>query len=431
MDFDTSGLKHCTTLDQFVSSYTTSFCFADRAMRNLFGFFLNDQEVIRPLQEYYESINLELLQKWFEFAADYRTNQQGFLPALLKNAKPGTAVIVGDGIRYEIADAIANNLSAQLDVQRNTMLADMPSETEHNMSALYVGSNQVLAQHKDREKKLAELTGKPITFTNLEAIHYGIKAEYLVLTYRDIDQTGEKLQQGAIKLFHEFEQVIAEKISLLLNIGFQEVHLVTDHGFVLTGLLDEADKITPGVGGNKKVMERYLRTAEKPDGTEWIVFDRPYGEYKYVVAAKSHRPFKSTGEYGFAHGGFTPQEVIIPHFVFRKEKEAVAGLTVRIANKGELAEVTGEVFGIKLQADAATSDLFSSDRKVQILLYEANSQFGSSSLLTMQARTSQSIEFSFGGREKILAVLVDAGTQEQLDMVSISKSASRDLGGLL
>ena len=224
--------------------------------------------------------------------------------------------------------------------------------------------------------------------------------------------------------------MLTDKISLLLNMGFHEGHLVTDHGFVLTGLLDESDKITPAVSGNKKVMERFIRTADKPAGSEWIVFEQPHGEYKYVVTACSHRPFKSTGEYGYSHGGFTPQEIIIPHFIFRREKEIVAGLKVSFVNKPELADITGEVFGIKIQADAVSSDLFSSERKVQILLYESNVQFGSSSLLSIQAGASQSIEFSFGGRHKILAVLVDAGTQEQLDNAVISKSGSRDLSGL-
>lgn len=34
--------------------------------------------------------------------------------------------------------------------------------------------------------------------------------------------------------------------------GYHQVHLVTDHGFVLTGILDEADKIDPITAGKKK-----------------------------------------------------------------------------------------------------------------------------------------------------------------------------------
>ncbi|MBK7967308.1 MAG: hypothetical protein IPK10_19880 [Bacteroidetes bacterium] len=104
-------------------------------------------------------------------------------------------------------------------MDKQIMMADMPSETEHNMSALYVGNNKVIPLHKDREVRLTETTGKDIVYMPLEQLNYGIEADYLVLTYKDIDSAGEKLQQAAIKLFAEFEAVLIDKISLLLNIG--------------------------------------------------------------------------------------------------------------------------------------------------------------------------------------------------------------------
>lgn len=314
LEFDGKGLSACTNLEEVIDFYTRDFSKVDRAIRNLYASFLQEEEIIRPLQEYYENLNRELLDKWFEYTSEYKPGQQGYLVDLFKNAKPGIAVIVGDGIRYEMADFIANTLEKNFKVKRNTMLADIPSETEHNMSALYVGNNEVLKLHKDREKKLAELSGKEITFDSLEAVHYGYKADYLILTYRDIDSVGEKLQQGAIKVFSEFEKKIIDTISLLLKTGYREVHLITDHGYVLTGLLDEADKIDPKVTGKNKVGERFIRTVEKQSNTDWINFNRKYEEYNYVVVAKNHRPFKSKGVYGYSHGGFTPQEVIIPNF---------------------------------------------------------------------------------------------------------------------
>ena len=316
LEYDSKPLASTNSFEQVVAFYTTHFHQIDRAIRNLYSFFLQEEAIIRPLQEYYESQNHALLQHWFDATAGYRSNQQGHLVQLLQNAKPNIAVIVGDGVRYEIADYVATILEKQYIVTRNTMLADMPSETEHNMSALYVGNQEVLAVHKDREKRLVETTKKDITYLNLEALHYGIKAEYLVLTYKDIDSAGEKLQQGAIKLFSEFEKVLIEKIDLLLKMGYREVHLVTDHGFVLTGLLDEADKIDPNATGKKEVHERFIRTADKQYNNDWVVFEKKYKEYQYVYAAKNHRPFKSKGVYGFSHGGFTPQEIIVPNFVF-------------------------------------------------------------------------------------------------------------------
>lgn len=429
-EFDNKQLAQCNSLEKVISYYTTQFYKLDRAIRNIYAAFLQDEEIVRPLQEHYESLNHELLQHWFEYSSQYKSNQQGHLPQLFAQSKPGIAVLVGDGVRYEIAAFIASQLQQKCKVSLNVMFADMPSETEHNMSALYVGNKEVIPVHKEREKRLSESTGKEITYLNLESLHYGVKADYLVLTYKDIDSAGENLQMGAIKLFNEFEKVIVEKIELLLNMGYHQVHLVTDHGFVLTGLLEESDKIDPTVVGKKEVHERFLRTQDELFNKDWLQFERNYGEFKYVYAAKSHRPFKSRGVYGFSHGGFTPQEVIIPNFVFSKEMLGVSALDVSISNKKELIEVTGELFGLKIKANAKASDLFSSSRKVQVQLYANNISYSSSNIITIEPGATQSFDFSFGGHNEIIAVVVDAVSQEQIDSVQIRKSNARDLGGL-
>ncbi len=431
LDYNSNALTACNSFNKVVEYYTGFFSKVDRAIRKLYAEFLQEEAIIRPLQEYYESLNYELLQNWFEYTGGYKSDQHGYLVSLFKKAKPGLAVIVGDGIRYEIANHVAESLGKKFKIEKQIMQAGMPSETEHNMSALYLDNNKVLSIHKDREKRLTEITEKEIVYKDLEAFSYGEKADFLVLTYKDIDSAGEKLQQGAVKLFEEFEQILKEKITQLLNMGYKEVHLVTDHGFVLTGLLDEADKITPDASGKKEVHERFIRTVEKQYNPNWVGFEDHYGEYKYVYAVKSHRPFKSKGMYGFSHGGFTPQEIIIPKFIFRKEKSSASGLEVRFINKTELTEVTGEIFVIKLQATSKSLDLFSYKRKVQILLYVGNVIFSSSNIINIEPGEIEVIEFSFLGNTEFNAVLLDAETQEQLDIVTVKKSNVRDLGGLL
>ena len=264
----------------------------------------------------------------------------------------------------------------------------------------------------------------------LEQLNYGTEGDYLVLTYKDIDSAGEKLQQAAIKLFSEFEAVLIDKITLLLNMGYHEVYLITDHGFVLTGLLDEADKIDPNATGKKDVHERFIRTVDKQPNTEWLAFEVPYSEYKYVYAAKNHRPFKSKGVYGFSHGGFTPQEIIIPKLKFSKLKTQTSQLDVFISNKPDLNEVPSELFVIRLDAPRASSDLFGGVRKVQIKLYAGNKEYQSSDIISIEANAILDKEFSFNSNTQVQAVLIDATTQEQLDTAIIKKSNLRDLGGL-
>jgi hypothetical protein len=427
---DTNPLSACNNLNAFIDYYTGTFSKVDRAIRNLYERFLNDATVIRPLQEYYEGLNHLLLQTWFSFYSEYKSDQQGYLPKFFSNAKPQTAVIVGDGVRYEIADFVATELQKHFKVDKQIMMADMPSETEHNMSGLYVGKNQVIPVHKDREVSLIQTTGKSIVFMPLEQLNYGTAADYLVLTYKDIDSTGDKMNHAALKLFSEFERVLIDKVTLLLNIGYSDVYLITDHGFVLTGLLEEADKIDPNATGKKFVDERFIRTVEKQINSDWLCFEAPYNEFKYVYAAKNHRPFKSKGLYGFSHGGFTPQEIIIPKFKFSKIKSQTSQLEVFISNTKDLVDVPSELFIIRLDAPKAPTDLFGGVRKVQIKLYAGNKEYQCSDIISIDANSIIDKEFSFSGNTHVQAVLIDATTQEQLDTAIVNKSNLRDLGGL-
>jgi len=431
IEFDNSPLSKCDTFEKVCKFYTNSFHTLDRAIRNIYAEFIQDKEIVKPLQEHYETLNHELLDRWFEFHKEYQTNQQEYLPHIFAHAKPHTAIIVGDGVRYEIAAYIAEMLKSKCKITMDVMLADMPSETEHNMTALYVGNTKDIAVHSEREKKLSEITGKTITYMNLEALHYGVEDEFLVLTYKDIDNAGEKLQLGAIKLFSEFENVLIEKITLLLNLGYHTIYLVTDHGFVLTGLLEEADKIETDVNGKKEVHERFVRTVEEQRDKDWLMFRRPYDDFNFVYASKSHRPFKSRGLYGFSHGGFTPQEILIPNFKFTKDVSSVPALEVVIHNKKSLKEVTGEIFGLKIEAKSTTDSIFSTSRKVQIQLYANNILFTTSNIIPIVKGATESLEFSFSGKTEVTVVLLDANTQEQLDSIKIKKTIARDLGGLL
>lgn len=429
---DVTQLTSCTSLNAVIEYYTTTFSLVDRAIRNLYIHFLNEEAIIRPLQEYYESINHVLLNAWYDYHHEYRSDQQDYLPALINRSAPKTAIIVGDGVRYEIANHVASELQKHYKVEKDIMLADMPSETEHNMSALYLGGNQVVKLHSDREAGLVAATqGRDIGFLTLENLHYGINQDFLILTYKDIDKAGETLQLAAVKLFAEFEAVLIEKISLLLKMGYQNVYLVTDHGFVLTGLLAEADKITANVTGQKDVHERFIRAVDKQSNGDWLEFKVPYGEYKYVYAAKNHRPFKSKGVYGFSHGGFTPQEIIIPKFRFSRIKEITSQLDVAIINKTTLSNVTGELFVIKLEGAKSSADLFASQRKIQIKLYAKNTEYQCSEIINIESGMALDKEFSFNQNSEVKAVVIDAVSLEQLDTVNIKKSNDRDFGGLL
>lgn len=418
-----------SSLDEVGVYYTMEFAKVDRSMRHILSYFKADKDIIKPLQEHYERMNQDMLKQWFAHTDEYHDNQQGYLVNLLGKAVGKIAVIVGDGLRYEVADSVAQQLSGDIQVKKKYMYAGLPSETENNMSILYTTGNIVIAEKKEREKILVQETGRDITFMQLEDLNVTTEGQLLVLTYKDIDDAGEKMQQNMLRLVDEFEALLVQKIQLLLHMGYKEVHLVTDHGFVLTGILEESDKIpTDDIIGEKKVYERFIRTVEKTATNKYISIEKKYGNYNYINFAHSSRPFISTGKYGYAHGGFTPQEVVIPNIVFTYDR--VNQLEVNITNKKNLLDVNGNLLTVKIASDYLAVDVMSAFRKVRIVMYVNDKMVDKSSIISMTAGKTDKIELSLEGANEAIVVLIDEDTKDQLDKAKVKKMQMRDLGGL-
>lgn len=416
------------SIDGISRYYTVEFSKTDRSMRRILTYLKADINIVKPIQEYYERMNQDLLKSWFAHYGEYQESQKGYLVNLIKNTSKKIAIIVGDGVRYEVADSVASRVTSDISVDKKFMYAGLPSETEHNMSALYTTDGEIIAEKKEREKKLSDETGKDITYMQLDEVNGTTDGEILVLTYKDIDDAGENMQQGMLRLVDEFEDILVEKIQLLLHLGYKEVHLVTDHGFVLTGILEESDKIpTDDISGGKKVSERYIRSVDEQSGSKYISIEEHYENYNYVNFAKSSRPFVSTGKYGYSHGGFTPQEVVIPNFVFTYNKQNQ--MDVDITNKKDLIDIAGNILTVKFSSGEA-KDVLSYQRKVRVLLYVGDKIVDKSSIISISPGSQEKVELSLDSATEGVVVIIDEDTKDQLDKAKVTKSQMRDLGGL-
>lgn len=410
-----------SSIDDISTYYTVEFASADRSMRRILSYLKAEKDIVKPLQEHYERMNQELLKIWFAHYGEYQESQKGYLVNLIKGTAKKIAVIIGDGVRYEVADSVVLRLGSDINTNKKHMYAGLPSETEHNMSALYTTGGRVIANKKEREKALSTETGKDIVYMQLEDVNGTTEGDILVLTYKDIDDAGEKMQQGMLRLVDEFEDILVEKIQLLLHLGYKEVHLVTDHGFVLTGILDESDKIpTDDISGEKKVSERFIRSVDEQTNDKYISLKESYGNYNYVNFAKSSRPFSSTGKYGYSHGGFTPQEVIIPNFVFTYDR--VNQLDVTITNKTDLKDVTGDILTVKFASDDDAVNVMSTMRRIRVALYVGDLIVDKSSILSVAAGNKDKVDLSLGGAIDATVVIYDEDTKDQLDKAKVTKS---------
>lgn len=426
MDFEMPTLYKVNTLDGLAAFYRDTFCSLDAAMRRLYEAWLKDTDTLRPLQERYEQHEKALLDKWFSLTDSYKPTQQGLIEkAFAGNLR--TAVIVGDGLRLEIAEDIAKRVTThgKKAPVRETAFVRLPSVTENGMSALYgVKGVDTVAQSRFAHLK-SKLNG--VEIMSFDHYNDSITAHRLVLNYGDIDEVAEKKQLAGLKDIGKYPEEIANMVRQLLNRGYDRVYVTADHGFVLTGILDDADKV-PAPHGDVKVLERYVLANETLVGSDLIERSGEFLGYPLQYFSRSDKPFVSKGSYGYAHGGFTPQECIIPFYCFKGEDAAYTDCNVTIGNKQELKNITGSYFKVKLKAEGNAGHLFDSLR-VKVTLYEG-AEKKSEVIQTLRAGEETQLEFEIN-KEEGKVIVVDAATTRQLDHCELKKSSSRDLGGLL
>jgi len=437
LEFDEKNINQIASYDEAVAFYTAHFYKLDKAIRVLYATFLDRENLMEPIQAYYKNYAVIFLDKWFKYIEEYKSNQTGKLQEIIDNNTTKTAIVVDDGVSYEFAQDIIEKVSKEytLSTAHRYIFAGLPSETEHNMSQLYIDSGKVVFKKQDREAYiLNQNKDKSIGFIDLEMVNETTdKEHYLICSYKDPDKLGETYQQKALKYFDQVADTFATKIEQLLKNGYHNVYLVTDHGYVLTGILDNSDKIEVDFKGNVKKSERFIRTEEKQTIDTNLLIEKEviYDNFNYCYFAKRVGPFITPGVYGFSHGGLSPQETIIPFLKWSNDSNAQDQLQILIANKKDLNDVTGDLFSIVLKAISTASDLFSTERKVTILFFANNKNIYESDILSIEKNSELRKEFRFGSNAEIEIKILDAVTKEQLDKVIVKQNKVRDLGGLL
>ena len=424
LEFRHSDLHKVLTFNQFTIYYKEEFTKLDTAIRHLYAEWLSDEKVLRPYQYLYEQQEKELLDKWFTLTDDYQPTQKDILKQELAG-DDRTAVIVCDGLRLEIAETIAAGIKTKKNCQ--TALAMIPSVTENGINALFGGNN--VEENAQKRYQTLQKQVPEVVVMQLESLNSSVTAKKLVLMFGDIDQVGEKKQLAALKDINAYEAFLTDKVKELLKMGYEKVVLTTDHGFVITGILDEADKVDAPVGVDK-VEERFCISTVPANAPNMIERQSAFKGYGYQYYAPKDKPFKTKGAYGYAHGGLTPQECIIPVYEFMQESTQEL-LEVSISNKKDLKDVTGNHFVVKLKAKGNNDSIFQQEREIVVQLYENNIKQGD--MPAMKIKAGGELEFKYqmpvSGKAKV--VVVDAQTQKQIDFCDVEKQDMRGLDGLL
>jgi len=424
--FSIKGLNSVSDYQQMAEFYLQNFAKLDTAMRKIYVAWLNDESTLRPLQEHYTQLNNELLTKWYSIGGKYQPTQHDIVGKAFAGGKR-TAVIVCDGLRLEIAESIVGGtLGKNLKLTKNTAFSVLPSVTENGMSALF-GCAEPTTSNQARFNKLKE-SYPDVEIMQLDMLSEGTTAKKLVLNYGDIDQVGEKKQLSGLKDIDNYETELREKIKMLFRLGYEKVVLTTDHGFVITGILDEADKEPRPSGHIQKIEERYVLAENPLPPSNLIEVEGKYFDSNYQYYARTDKPFVTRGAYGYAHGGFTPQECIIPAYELTMDQGDIA-LGVMISNKKELRNVAGNYFTVKLLAEGSNDDLFTQERKIKVMLFAGSTLVNGNMIYSIKPGEAINMEYELSnGIDKV--VIADKNTAAQIDSCEIKKSSSRDIDDL-
>ena len=178
LDFENGKLYEINTISQLATYYQSHFAPLDSAIRHLYVAWLQEEKLLRPYQYRYDQYNKELLDRWFGLIGEYKPTQRNFIADKL-SGNGRKVVIVCDGSRLEIAEAIADKLKVK--GIRNMAFAELPSVTENGMSLLF-GCAEVEDIAQTRYSNLKAMI-PDVEILQLEKLNSGVTANKLVLMF--------------------------------------------------------------------------------------------------------------------------------------------------------------------------------------------------------------------------------------------------------
>jgi hypothetical protein len=286
------------------------------------------------------------------------------------------AVIIGDALRLDAAFAIKDSLKGH-EVEIHTIRAMLPTVTPIGMTAMLplegvrvtfeVEANNLHPQvnGKDaalRSNRLALLREFGADCREIEEVENtsspagAFGSLLVVFGHEEVDKFGHGSAETLIRHVDREVERLALLIRRLHRWGYPEVHVVTDHGFIL---LDE-EKLPPLVSCNKDwCYVRKERFALVPANADVPLVTFPFAwDASMRVALPPGLAF-FMAEKSFSHGGGALQEILIPHLVSRMEtQEKRVGVEVSVASTELSRSAVKVVLRPKAQPGAGQMSLF-------------------------------------------------------------------------
>lgn len=241
------------------------------------------------------------------------------------------AVFLIDALRFDLAQRLADRLSAEFEVKRETRISTLPSETKFGMAALTPGrsfrfnlsmddENLTVAQgdrslsNKTQRVRFYEDEGWEVP----DSLQSGWEHHHIAYYDKELDDVGEGEIGDIERHFEDYIDDLSETIrEKLTDENWDRIFVVTDHGFVLL----PGDTTMESISVDTPETERkYRRIAgdQLEDVGSGVHLTPDTAGLDYLntnlqMLVDPHQYFSKRGysDTRYYHGGLLPQECML------------------------------------------------------------------------------------------------------------------------
>lgn len=326
-----------------------------------------------------------------------------FVAPKLRESGRRVAYIMVDALRYELGVELHKQLVEDDPVELHAAYAQLPTITLVGMASLLPGAGQELTLRKKEKGFDPVLGGQLVTNVqqrmNILRKKYGDRfaemklAEYttankrvksavdlLVLRSVEIDSQFENNPETAPSLIHDTLKRIRLAISKLRKAKFNDVIIVTDHGFFMNNQAEAGDVCQKPSGTWENVHERCMLGDGSEDAHNFVVSADKVGirgDYNQLAGPRSMAPYRAGMAY--FHGGTSLHEAVVPVLVAKLSEEKGAQtekIEVLLTYKNGAERITTliPVFDVELKALETTDMFLSSELEILLEAHDENGE---------------------------------------------------------
>lgn len=285
---------------------------------------------------------------------------------------PGTCVLFADGLRYDVGQKFLAMLSGRVgEIQASHHFVALPSVTPTSKPAVSPVAGKIKGTVAGEEfRPCVALDGKDLTPDRFRKLLADDGVQYLAkhdigdpsgkawTEFGNLDTTGHNEGSGMARRIPELLSTLVLRVESLLEAGWKEVRVVTDHGWLLMpkGLPKaELPKFLTATRWRRCAVVKPNATVDLP------TFSWFWADDVRIASPPGIDCFMSGEEYN--HGGLSLQECVVPQIVIRPGGTATVSAKIESYKWGGLrcrVKVSGDFGGCVMDLRDKAADAGSS-----------------------------------------------------------------------